>query len=155
MRRIAAVLVLATALIMCSSSTASASTTTIACANDVSAGIVSRWCNVVSTSYPDVKGWYGYVGRGGGPCNSNPRGTEFPVGSATVGICAAPAPIKAWRYTAAGWVGTGLNDGTRGYIHPYNATWRWLYADNAWYAIEARNLTIEWLAEQRAQHANE
>src|SRR5688500_5490764 len=90
-------------------------------------GLVSgvRWCNAPSTDYPKTIGWYGYVGLGGGPCNQNPRGTTFPEGIA--GICAAPAPEVVWRWTGTTWVQARLNDGTRGYVYPYTADWRWIY----------------------------
>jgi hypothetical protein len=154
MRRIALALLLTLTAFGSMAGSAEASTTSTTCANDISAGIVTRWCNVVSTAYPKVTGWYGYVGRGGGPCNSNPRGTEFPVGG-SIGICSTPAPLKVWRYTKTGWVATSFPDGTRGYVAPYDTNWRWLYVGSSWYAIEARNLTLEWVAERRAQHANE
>jgi hypothetical protein len=101
-----------------------------------------RWCNSLSVNYPRTIGWYGYVGKGGGPCGTNPRGTTFAEG--LVGICVAPAPVEAWRYTSAGWRSTQLSVGTRGYVYPYDHTWRWLYVDGAWHAIRAYDLTLEW-----------
>jgi len=100
------------------------------------------WCNAPATDYPGVKGYHGYVGRGGGPCNANPKGTTFAPGAA--GICAAPAPLSVWKHTAAGWQAARLDDGTRVYVHPWSTQWRWIYTGGSWYAIAASSLTIEW-----------
>ncbi|MCW2928563.1 MAG: hypothetical protein JWM86_2531 [Thermoleophilia bacterium] len=145
MRRILVMLGLAAMVTLAAAAPASANVAAArtSCATEVTAsGASQRWCNVRSTAYPQTKGWYGYVGLGGGPCNSNPRGTNFDVG--LVGICSAPAPTQVWRYTAKGWVSAYLQDGTRGYVHPFDASWRWIYVDGQWYAIAAADLTLEW-----------
>lgn len=104
----------------------------------------ARWCNAPSTDFPQVRGWYGYVGTGGGPCNSNPRGTTFPAGFS--GICVMPAPEAVWRWTGSAWTQAKLDVGVRGYVHPFADGWRWIHVDGTWYAIAANRLTLEWRA---------
>jgi hypothetical protein len=130
-------LLAALALVGTSATTAHAQTS---CATE--GGV--RWCNTVSTTYPNTTGWYGYVGLGGGPCNSNPRGTTFPDG--VMGVCVVPAPEVVWKWTSAGWSRSSLAVGTRAYVHPYTKEWRWIWVDGSWYAIDARRLTLEWRA---------
>lgn len=102
----------------------------------------ARWCNAPSTDYPRTTGWYGYVGRGGGPCGPNPHGTVHEPGMS--GVCVMPAPEAVWSWGQGGWTRRALQVGTRVYVYPYTAEWRWIWHRNQWYAIPASRLTLEW-----------
>jgi hypothetical protein len=102
----------------------------------------SRWCNAPADDLPNVTGWYGYVGTGGGPCNSNPRGTTFDAG--LLGICEVPGIITTWRWSDYGWYQAGARDGDRVYVYPYTTGWRWIWKNGIWSAISSKQLTIEW-----------
>jgi hypothetical protein len=140
---VASMLVVATGVLL-APSTAAAATTTAAGAPAINCADigVQRWCNASSVNYPNTRGWFGFVGKSGGPCGPNPRGTTFP--DTAVGLCVMPAPIPLWRYTSSGWRSASLDVGTRGYVHPFDSTWRWLYVESSWYAIRAQDLTLEW-----------
>jgi hypothetical protein len=101
-----------------------------------------RYCNTPSTQYPGAKGWYGFVGVGGGACGPIIPGDNPPPGMS--GICVAPNPEPVWKYTRSGWESSTLPVATRVYVHPMSREWRWIYSGGSWYAISANRLFLAW-----------
>ncbi len=103
-----------------------------------------RYCHAPATIYPNVRGWFGYVGHGGGPCGPTVPGTP-PLGpDDPMGICVMPEPMPVWNWTGTGWSRTSLEVGTRTYVHPWTEHWRWIWLDGQWSAIRARDLRLVW-----------
>lgn len=101
-----------------------------------------RYCNTASTQYPGIKGWYGYVGVGGGACGPIIPGDNPPPGMS--GICLAPSPEPVWKHVSGGWNQSALAVGTRVYVYPMSKDWRWIYTNGSWYAIKAERLFLVW-----------
>jgi hypothetical protein len=104
------------------------------------------YCIAPASSYPGAKGWYAWVGFGGG-CGPNPIRVDGPAG-----VCVVPDPVLVYRPVNGTWQRASLPVGLPGYVHPYVADWRWVYvsADGGmgiragWYAIRASDFLLRW-----------
>lgn len=139
--RLASYSIAAMLFVLCfGSATAMAASDTARC-NIESDG--KNWCAALSTQYPSTKGWYGWVGLPAGPCNSAPL--EHFYADGLVGICMAPGPQRVWHWSNGSWMAMELAVGTKAYVAPFSADWRWIYtAANGWQAIRADHLWLRW-----------
>ncbi|MCW2961218.1 MAG: hypothetical protein JWM90_1605 [Thermoleophilia bacterium] len=101
-------------------------------------------CFAYSADYPKQTGWYAWIGRPG-YCNSGP----FPGyidDPLTIMMCAMSPRYDAYALVDGTWVANReITAGIRGYIHPFDATWRWVYVDGTgWLAIRAAEVGILW-----------
>lgn len=102
-----------------------------------------KWCATLSTTYPEMKGWYAWIGLPGGPCNGGPLENWY-TGD-LVGACVVPPPQTVWQWKNGAWVKASLPVGTKGYVHPYAADWRWVYTEElGWTAVRADRMYLRY-----------
>jgi hypothetical protein len=127
------------AMLPAGASAATSTTSSTQCGPDRDTG--TRTCITSSNTYPNTVGWFGYVAPRS-PCNGEPFRGYW--GEGVAGICMM-SYVDAWAWKNGGWVKTGLSEGTKGYVHPYAAGWRWLYVkDQGWVAIQSSQLSLLW-----------